>query len=35
VIAGLDGVALALSTDGQRPETVAQQIRDAFPQLKR
>jgi hypothetical protein len=35
VIAGLDGVALALSTDDQRAETVAQQIRDAFPESLR
>ena len=32
VIAGLDGVALALSTDQQRPEAVAQRIRDTFPE---
>lgn len=31
VIAGLDGVALALSTENQRPEVVADRIRDAFP----
>jgi adenylate kinase family enzyme len=31
VIAGLDGIALSLSTDEQRPEAVAQRIRDAFP----
>jgi hypothetical protein len=30
VIAGLDGVALTLSTEGQRPETVAARIRGAF-----
>jgi hypothetical protein len=29
VIAGLDGVALALSTEGRRPEAVAERIRDA------
>jgi predicted kinase len=31
VIAGLDGVALALSTEGQRPQAVAERIRDAWP----
>lgn len=31
VIAHLDGIALALSTEGQRPEAVAARIRDAFP----
>ena len=30
VIAGLDGIALALSTEGQRPPAVAARIRDAF-----
>jgi gluconate kinase len=32
LIAGLDGVALALSTDEQRPDAVARQIRDSLPQ---
>ena len=32
VIARLDGIALSLSTDDQRPGGVAQRIRDAFPQ---
>lgn len=31
VIAGLDGVALAVSTEGQRPEAVAARIRAAWP----
>ena len=31
VIAGLDGIALALSTEGERPAAVAEQIRDAWP----
>jgi DNA polymerase III delta prime subunit len=31
LIAGLDGVALTLSTEGQRPEAVAERIRAAFP----
>ena len=31
VIAGLDGIALTLSTVGRRPAEVAAQIRDAFP----
>jgi len=31
VIAGLDGIALAFGTDGQRPEVVAERIRDAIP----
>ena len=31
VIAGLHGIALALSTDGERPAAVAEQIRDAWP----
>jgi GTPase SAR1 family protein len=31
VIAGLDGIALALSTEGQRPAGVAERIRDAWP----
>ncbi len=31
VNAGLDGVALALSTEGERPEAVAARIRDAWP----
>jgi hypothetical protein len=30
VIAGLAGIALALSTDGRRPAQVADEIRDAF-----
>src|SRR3954451_6592652 len=30
VIAGLDGIALALSTEGRRPAQVAAEIRDAF-----
>jgi hypothetical protein len=30
-IAGLDGVALALSTEGQRPDAVAERIREAWP----
>jgi hypothetical protein len=30
VIARLDGIALALSTDGEAPESVAQRIREAF-----
>jgi len=33
VIARLDGIALALSTDGQRPSAVAARIRDAFPDV--
>jgi hypothetical protein len=35
VIAGLEGVALALSTEGQRPQVVAERIRDAFPDVLR
>ena len=35
LVAGLDGIALALSTDGQRPEDVAASIRDAFPAVLR
>lgn len=35
VIAGLDGIAHALSTEGQRPQVVAERIRDAFPELLR
>ena len=35
VIAGLDDVALALSTEGQRPPAVAERIRDAFPRVLR
>ena len=31
VIAGLQGIALALSTEGERPATVAARIRDAWP----
>jgi hypothetical protein len=31
IIANLDGIALALSTEGQRPGAVAARIRDAFP----
>jgi ribose 1,5-bisphosphokinase PhnN len=31
VIAGLDGVALTLSTEGARPVEVSTRIRDAFP----
>ncbi len=31
MIAGLDGVALALSTEDQRPAEVAERIRDAWP----
>ena len=31
VIAGLDGIALALSTEAQRPAAVAERIRDRFP----
>lgn len=31
VIADLDAITLALSTEGQRPEAVAARIRDAFP----
>lgn len=31
VIAALDGIELALSTDGERPETIAERIHDAFP----
>lgn len=30
VIAGLDGIAFASSTEGQRPEVVAERIRDAI-----
>jgi predicted kinase len=33
VVAGLAGVALALSTDGQRAGVVAARIRDAFPSV--
>ena len=35
VTAGLDGVALALSTEGQRPPTVPERIRDAFAHVLR
>jgi hypothetical protein len=35
VIAGIDGVALALSTEGQRPPVIAERIRDAFPHVLR
>ena len=31
VIAGLDGIALALSTEGEQPAAVAERIRDAWP----
>jgi hypothetical protein len=31
VIAGLDGIALALTTEGERPDVVAERIRDAWP----
>jgi ribose 1,5-bisphosphokinase PhnN len=31
VIAGLDGITLAASTEGRRPAEVAAEIRDAFP----
>jgi hypothetical protein len=31
VIASLDGIALALSTEARWPADVAAQIRDAFP----
>ena len=31
VIAGLDGIALALSTERERPAAVAKRIRDAWP----
>ena len=31
VIAGLDGIALALSTEGEHPAAVAERIRDAGP----
>lgn len=34
-IAGLHGVALALSTEGQQPAAVAARIRDAFPRALR
>jgi gluconate kinase len=35
VIAGLDRVALALSTEGQRPPVVAERVRDAFSNVLR
>jgi hypothetical protein len=35
MIAGLDGIALTLSTEGQRPASVAEWIRDAFPTVLR
>lgn len=35
VIAGLDGIALSLSTEGERAEAVADRIRDAFRDLLR
>ena len=35
VIADLDGVALALSTEGRRPAAVAERIRDAWPSMLR
>jgi hypothetical protein len=31
VIAGVDGIVLALSTEGERPVAVAERIRDAWP----
>jgi hypothetical protein len=31
VIAGLEGIALAISTEGERPAAVAERIRDAWP----
>ncbi len=31
LVAGLDGVALTLTTEGQRADAVADRIRDAFP----
>src|SRR4051812_30937446 len=31
VIAGLDGIALALTTEGKRPAAVAERIREACP----
>ena len=31
VIAGLDGIALALTTESERPAAVAERIRDAWP----
>ena len=35
VIAGLDDIALALSTEGQRPAALAERIRDARPAMLR
>lgn len=35
VIAGLDGIAHVLSTEGQRPSVVAERILDAFPDVLR
>ena len=32
VIAGLDGVDLTLSTEGRRPEAVAERIRERWPE---
>jgi hypothetical protein len=34
VIAGLDGIDLAVSTEGAQPSEVAARIRDAFPALR-
>jgi hypothetical protein len=34
IIAGLDGIDLAVSTEGTRPSEVAALIRDAFPALR-
>ena len=33
VMAELDGVALALSTEAERPPAVAERVRDAFPEV--
>jgi hypothetical protein len=35
VIAGLDGIVLTLSTERQRPQVVADRIRDTFPHVLR
>jgi predicted kinase len=35
VIAGLDGIALALTTESERPAAVAERIRDAWPETLR
>ena len=35
LIAGLDGIALALTTEGKRPAAVAERIRDAWPEKLR